>query len=150
VVAVVIGCAPSDRSASAAHDEALADTLLSLAEDYNAAWEQWRAEPILRLHSKDFQYYWYDQRLAQDFEEILREEWLPRSKEYSIQMIDPHVEPLGRNAGVVSFQFHDREVSTAGAVQEHGGALTYIFERRGSDWKLIRVHQSGPVPEEYR
>ena len=124
------------------------DTLLALTEAYNDAWEQLSADAILSFHGSGFQYYWFDQRLSAEFEEVLRHEWLPGIEAYSIEMVDPQVYVLATDAAVVSFQFLDREWAD-GSVEESKGALGYIFERQNGAWKIVRIHHSGPVPERY-
>lgn len=147
---IAAGCVSTTRPRLTAEQEAaISNTVLSLTEAYNAAWEGLRAGPILQFHGDDFQYYWFDQRVSDDFEEVLRTEWLAGIEEYSIEMIDPQVKVLGADAAVVSFQFVDRE-TTDGSVQESSGALGYIFERQAGEWKIVRIHHSGSVPERYR
>ncbi len=145
------GCySPDATSLTADHEASLVDTLLAITHAYNAAWGEWRAEPILEFHGEDFQYYFFDERIGEEFESVLREIWLPASQGYSIEMIDPQVEILGRDGAIVSFQYRDREVTNSGSIQENRGALGYIFERRAGKWKIVRIHHSGTVPEMYQ
>ena len=147
---MALGCVSTTSSRLTAEQEAaISDTVLSLTEAYNTAWEGLRADSILQFHGDGFQYYWFDQRVSDGFEEVLRTEWLDRIEEYSIGMIDPQVKVLGADAAVVSFQFQEREMAD-GAVQESTGALGYIFERQAGTWKIVRIHHSGSVPERYR
>lgn len=134
---------------TAAKEAEISEAILAIAEAYNSAWGEWTAEAILPFHGEGFEYYWYDMRLAEEFETVLREVWLPESTEYSIEMLDPQLRVLGRDAAILSFGFRDREVNTSGQIQHNTGALAYVFERSGPEWKIVRIHQSGPVPEEY-
>ena len=129
---------------------ALQDTILALAEEYNAAWGSLDVGRIVQYHGAGFEYYWFDQRISADFAETLGEIWLAETQAYSIEMVEPDVEILGADAAVISFRFNDRQLYDSGDVVTTQGALGYIFERRDSGWEIVRIHHSGPVPEEYR
>lgn len=123
------------------------ESLVTLARDYNSAWELLNPDSILTFHAPRFEYYWFDQRFVEDFEPVLRQEWLAGVRSYSIEMFDASVRVLGSDGAVVSFLFRDSEVSSAGDTIQGSGALTYVMERFDGIWKISRVHHSGPVPE---
>ena len=127
----------------------MADTIRALAEEYNEAWETLDIASIVEFHGMGFEYYWFNTRVAEDFEDVLRDVWLAETKEYEIEISNPGVEVLGTDAAVISFLFNDREVSLSGDVVTSEGAMIYVFERREGRWKIVRIHHSGPVPEGY-
>ena len=140
-------CVSESQTMTRENEAALTDSLLVLTNRYNAAWEAVRPDSIVAFHSDDFEYYFFDARIDELSEEMLREEWIGDLDEYSIDMTGPSVEILGRDAGIVSFLFRDHGVDMAGVVTETEGALSYVFERRAGVWKLVRIHHSGPMPE---
>ena len=82
------------------------------------------------------------------FERVLREEILPSMRSWSMEVIAPHVEVLGPDAAAVSFAFDTDVVGASGQPYDYGtGTLTYVFERRSGEWKIVLMHESAPVPE---
>lgn len=144
-------CTPGDSTLARAGAElALEDTILALAGEYNDAWGTLDVGTIVEYHAEGFAYYWFDERISADFATTLGEIWLADTQAYSIDMVDPDVDILGADAAVISFRFNDRQLYESGDVVATQGAMGYIFERGDGGWKIVRVHHSGPVPEEYR
>lgn len=152
LVGLVLGaCARSDAAGRPAESETgLKDTILTLAREYNEAWGSLDVGAIVRFHGEGFEYYWFDESISADFPETVGEIWLAETEAYSIEMIDPSVEILGQDAAVISFRFRDRQLYDSGDEVTTQGALAYILERRSGSWEIVRIHHSGPVPEEYR
>jgi len=126
-------------------EAAVTNAILPLAVLYKAAWEQRRPEFISQFHSDDFEFYWNGTRMGDEIEDALREGALTEFEEYALEMIDPEVEALAPDEGVVSFRFSHRTVSSTGSVREGVGSMRYVFERRDRGWKIVRILQSGSL-----
>lgn len=146
IVALLVGCAILACGRTTTEREtAVTNAILPLAVMYKAAWEQRRPVFISQFHSDDFEFYWNGTRMGDEIEDALREGALTELEEYALEMIDPEVEVLGPDEGVVSFRFLHREVSSTGSVREGVGSMRYVFERRDRGWKIVRIIQSGPL-----
>jgi ketosteroid isomerase-like protein len=141
-----VNCARPDSPAlDPAGERAIADTIQTLTEAYNDAWETLDIEAIMDFHGAGFEYYWFDIKAEGDFGAILGD-WLSETVEFTWQVSEPSVEVLGGDAAVISFLFKDRVVFRSGSVAETRGAMSYVFEQRDDNWEIVRVHQSGPPP----
>jgi hypothetical protein len=151
IVALLVGCAiltcgrTTRARMTAERETAVTNAILPLAVMYKAAWEQRRPEFISQFHIDDFEFYWNGTRMGDEIEDALLEGALTELEEYALEMIDPEVEALGPDEGVVSFRFLHREVGSTGSVREGVGSMRYVFERRDRGWKIVRIIQSGPV-----
>lgn len=146
------GCGSAEPARlDAEREAALADSILSLTRQYNAAWESLSADRISAFHSDDFHYYWRgstDASSRAEYDRLLREEILPSMQKWSAEMHDPYVKVLGPNAAVVSFEFSSGVLNAAGEPDDYGsGALTYVFERRDGKWKIVLIHESAAMPD---
>lgn len=151
IVGLVVGCAilacgRTTRTRMTPEQEtAITNAILPLAVSYKAAWEQRRPEFISQFHSDDFEFYWNGTRMGDEIGEAFLEGALTELEEYALEMIDPEVEALAPDEGVVSFRFSHRTVSSTGSVREGHGSMRYVFERRDRGWKIVRILQSGPL-----
>lgn len=146
---MLAGCAPADSGQMTPQQEAaLEDTLLSLTEEVDAAFRALDPEPYLDLYSDDVHFYYRGSHLPREkFEKVVRQEMAVFDR-FSTEMINPQVEVLGPDAGVVSFRYRGEVVDTAGATQDISAAVTVVFERRGGEWTAVQAHESFPPPEE--
>ncbi len=144
-----LGCAPADSGQmTAEREQALADTLRSRAEQVDAAWEQLEPGPYLGHYSDDAHFYYNGSHLPRKkFEAVVRKEMAAYEK-FSTETMEPQVEVLGPDAGVVSFRYKGQAVDTAGTSQSLTAAFSLVFERRDGDWKVVQAHESFPPPEE--
>lgn len=143
------GCAPAERAGMTAEREAaLADTLLSLTEEVDAAWRQLEPGPYLDYYSDDAHFYYDGTHLPRaKFEAVVREE-MAAYDEFSTTMGEPQVEVLGPDAGVVSFRYEATAVDTAGNSEQMTAAVTAVFERRDGQWRVVQAHESFPAPQD--
>ena len=144
------GASAQTAGAEADQEAAIADTLLALTDSYNAAWEDLDLEQISQFHADDLRYYWRGATASSsqaDFERLFREDILSQIRAYSAKVLDPHVEVLGSYAGAVSFVFDGVVETPEGVSLDYDGALTYVFERRDGEWKLVLIHESAPLRE---
>lgn len=146
---VAIGCAPADTGQMTAEREAaLADTLRALTHQVDSAFTALEPGPYLALYSEDTHFYYDGAHLPRKkFEAIVRKE-MAAFESFSTTMMEPQVEVLGPDAGVVSFRYQGEAVDTAGNAQEMTAAVTTVFERRGGEWKVVQAHESFPPPEQ--
>lgn len=138
-------CRPADSDQmTAQREQAIADTLESLTETIDAAWSELEPGPYIAHYSDDAHVYYQGSHLARkQFEKVVRQE-MGAHQEYSTTMMDPQVEVLGPDAGVVSFRYEATAVDTAGDSQEVTAAVTAVFERRAGEWKVVQAHESFP------
>lgn len=123
----------------------IAEEVLQVTRDYNAAWETLDPERISAFHSEDFHYYWRGARHASsraEYDHLLREQIIPATSKWSAEMIEPAVQVMGPDSATVSFEFESET-----APYEYGpGALSYVFRRTDGAWKIVLIHESAPVP----
>jgi len=62
---------------------------------------------------------------------------LPTLATFNTTWRDLRVRPLGPEAALVTFVFHDTVVTAAGDTAYVGGPTTLVWERRGTDWLLV-------------
>lgn len=144
-----IGCAPADSGQMTAQREAaLADTLRALTHQVDSAFTALDPEPYLALYSEDTHFYYDGSHLPRKkFEAVVRRE-MEAFERFSTTMMEPQVEVLGPDAGVVSFRYQGEAVDTAGNPQKLTAAVTVVFERRSGEWKVVQAHESFPPPEQ--
>lgn len=145
VTGAATGCTQPDSGRMTADREAaLSDTILSLAEEIDAAWKNLQPEAYLRHYSDDVQFYYQGSRLGRSaFEEVVRQE-MPAIEAWSTEITDTRVEVLGPNAGVASLRYEGEWTDTAGATRDIAAAVTLVFERRDGEWTAVQAHESLP------
>ncbi len=149
IVATLALVSVSSCQKGAQGEDDLAEFLLSLTNEYNAAWETLNLDSISEFHSDDIRYYWRGLLVCasqSEFERHFREDILTVITAYSAETVEPHVEVLGPDAGVVSYGFRGQVVTPDGETQDYSGALSIVFERRDGDWKVVLIHESAPEP----
>lgn len=149
VGSLIGGCTPTGSGGmSSAEERAIADTLQTLTEQVDAAFEALDPQPYLAYYSDDAHFYYDGSHLpAKEFEEVVRQE-MAKYRKFSTTVMDPQVEVLGRDAGVVSFRYRGRAADTAGNSQKLTAAVTVVFERRNGEWRVVQAHESFPPPGE--
>lgn len=58
-------------------------------------------------------------------------------KSFDTEWSDVEVVPLGRDAALASFRFRDSIVTAEGALVRSQGPTTLLWQRRGSEWRLL-------------
>lgn len=143
------GCAPADSGQMTAEREAaLADTLRALTHQVDSAFKALEPGPYLALYSDDTHFYYDGSHLPRKkFEAVVQKE-MQAFESFSSSMMEPQVEVLGPDAGVVSFRYEGTAVDTAGNSQKMTAAITAVFERRNGEWKVVQAHESFPPPQQ--
>lgn len=145
-VSVVAACAPTQSAQLDPNTETeIAETLLSVTNEYNSVWEALDLERIAEHHADDFTYYRRGVVAAaspQEFEQMYHDEVATQITSYRAEASDIRVEVLGPDAGMAAFLFRGEVTTPDGAAHEYSGALTYVFERRDGEWKVAHVHES--------
>lgn len=147
---VALGCAGQEGQTAGEltpqEEQALADTIESQARNLLATWSELEPEPYIRLFSEDLQFYFQGWIDREEFEKLVPE-IMDGLSEYSIEVRDPKIEVLGRNAGVASLIYRAQPVDTAGKSHEFEAVFTLVYQRRDGRWKVVQVHES-LVPQE--
>lgn len=144
-----LGCAPqgpADADLTPQEEEALADTLTTVNEEFLASWSELEPDAYLERVGEDVRLYfqrWYE---GEAFRTAVRD-IMAAYRSYPVEITDADVEVLGPDAGVVTGTYRAQPVDTAGESQTLNAAFTFVYERRGGDWLLVRGHES-LVPEE--
>ena len=151
MVGIVIGCNSSQEILpNDLVEAAIADTLLSITEAYNAAWEKLDLDQISEYHADDFTYYrrgTLDSKSQSEFEQVYHDDVATQITSYWADASNIWVEVLGTDAGTVAFEFRGGVTTPDGATHDYDGALTYIFERRDGHWRLVHIHESAYRPQ---
>lgn len=148
---LAFGCeAPGPaQTLTAEHEAALADTLLAVAEEWNAAWAELDPEPYLAHYGDEARFYYQGAELDRAaLGEVVREE-MAGIERWSTELVDPRVEVLGPDAGVVSFRYEGEWEDTDGETRDIEAALTLVFERRDGEWTVVQAHESFPPDVEF-
>lgn len=130
-------------------EAALADTLLSVTEEIDAAWKGLEPGSYLAHYGDDAWFYYDGAALDRATLEGLVREEMDRVERWSSEVVDPQVEVLGTDAGVVSFRYEGEWEDTAGEVRGIEAAFTAVFERRDGEWKVVQAHESLPPDAEF-
>jgi len=145
------GCfASSSEELTAAQEAEIAETLLSITETYNAVWEELDLERISEYHADDFTYYRRGvvQSASQtEFERAYHDDVATQITAYWADATDTWVEVLGPNSGIVAFVFRGGVETPDGGEFDYDGALTYVYEQRDDEWKIVHIHESAYLPE---
>ena len=150
-VAAAVSCTdPSPRPMDADRETSIADTLLAITEAYNAAWEALDLGRLSAYHADDFTY--YRQGVVQsasqaEFEKAYHDDVATQITGYWADASDMWVEVLGPDAGLVAFVFRGGVQTPDGAKWDYDGALTYAYERRDDEWRIVHIHESAFRPE---
>ena len=146
VLALVTGCTAmqSAQHGTTTHAE-IADILLSVSNEYNAAWEALDPVRIAKFHAEDFTYYRQGVIAAaspEEFQEMYHDDVATQITAYRADTSEVVVKTLAPDAGIVAFLFRGEVTTPNGATHEYSGALTYVFERRMGEWKVVHIHES--------
>ncbi len=148
---ITAGCTSRQADTMDAEQEAaIADSLLTITEEYNAVWESLDFERISTYHADDFTYYRrgvVDSASHSDFRQAFHDNVATQITVYWADASNISVDVLGRDAGVVAFLFRGGVETPDGAKHDYDGALTYVFERRGEEWQIVHIHESAYTPE---
>ncbi len=151
VCALLFGCgAPSGEELRAEQEAEIANTLLTITDAYNSAWEELDLEKISEYHAADFTYYRRGvvQSASQpEFEQAYHDDVATQITSYWANATDTWVEVLGPDSGVVAFVFRGGVETPDGAKFDYDGALTYIYERRDEKWQIVHIHESAYLPD---
>ncbi|MGE0640812.1 MAG: nuclear transport factor 2 family protein [Thermoanaerobaculia bacterium] len=143
---LIVGCsAPASETLSAAREAEIAATLLSITETYNAVWEELDLDKISNFHADDFTYYRrgvVDSASQTDFLRAYHDNVATQITGYWATPSETRVRVLGLNAGLVAFVFRGGVELPDGSKVGYDGALTYVFERRNEEWKIVHIHES--------
>lgn len=150
--AVAFGCAGQQGQPAGEltpqEEKAIADTVTTIAENMSAAFEELEPEPYFEYYSDDFQMYIQGSLFP-------RAEWEKRTRklmsglqEVSEEVVKRNVEVLGPNAASVSHQVVAQASETDGEHRQTVFAVTYIFKRLDTGWKVISGHESFVPSEE--
>jgi uncharacterized protein (TIGR02246 family) len=129
---------------------AIRDTLLSTTAAYNAAWEALDSARISAFHADDFTYYRrgvVDSESSADFARAYHENVATQITGYWASASNRWVKVLGPDAGIVAFVFRGGVETPDGVKRDYDGALTYVLERRGGQWRITHIHESEYRPE---
>jgi ketosteroid isomerase-like protein len=147
----VAGCASTPpRRLNPEQEAAIAEALLSTTAAYNAAWEALDVRRITAFHADDFTYYRrgvVDSDSHADFARAYHENVATQITGYWASASDTWVKVLGPDAGIVAFVFRGGVETPDGARHDYDGALTYVYERRGGEWRITHIHESAYLPE---
>lgn len=70
---------------------------------------------------------------------------------YETEILDPKVEVLSPNRGVVSFRYRDEIADTTGNARSGSAAVTLVSERRNGQRKVVQADDSfGPSQADVR
>lgn len=149
--AVTVGCAvPESPRVDSEREAAIGDSLLAVTAAYNAAWEALDVARITAFHADDFTYYRQgvvDSESHADFARSYHENVATQITAYWASTSDMWVKVLGPDAGMVAFVFRGGVETPDGARHDYDGALTYVFARRGGQWRITHIHESAYRPE---
>ena len=148
---VPVGCASTaSLRLNSEQEAAISEILLSTTAAYNAAWEALDFDRISEFHADDFTYYRrgiVDSESNADFERAYHENVATQITGYWASASHTWVKVLGPEAGIVAFVFRGGVETPDGAKHTYDGALTYVYERRGGQWRITHIHESAYLPE---
>ncbi len=134
---------PSADSTAPITDEDVIEAI----RDYHAAWEALEFDRVTSFHADGFEYLFFTDLVKSDaFPAILTDSWMAGVVEYEINETDFRVLAIKPDNAYVSLQVSDRSVYDDGSVARTVGSMTYLL-RRDDEWKIIRLHHAGPVPD---
>lgn len=128
---------------------ALADTIRTLAVESMTLWNRLDPEAWLALFGDSVR--WYHSATSLDragVEDMVRGLMsVMRDARYRV-IPEPDVLVLGRDAAVASFAMVQAAIGHDGDQLEQPTGLTFVYQRRGGDWKIVRVHESLEPPSD--
>lgn len=145
-LAVLAACTATRSARPDPSSEAeIAGVLRSLTDEYNAAWEQLDLPRIVEYHAEDLTYYRQGVVAAaspEEFERMYHDEVATQITSYGAETSDLVVKALGPDAGMVAFLFRGEVTTPDGTTHDYSGALSYVFERRAGEWRIVHIHES--------
>lgn len=131
---------------SSRHSESPADitaNLLGLAQEWVGTWNEKNVDRMQQLHDDDFLYgYGIIGRFIDGqglLKEIRKEDFW--GVNYTLKMVEPRVQIISSDTALVLFQLVGKTVGPKGT-RPYSSLFTLVYQKRGSDWKIIHVHDS--------
>jgi uncharacterized protein (TIGR02246 family) len=143
ITAVASGLAiPSSVRGQDSPSASLADSIETFTQQLAESWVRLDADGYLKWFSDDFVFYIDGQRVPRDeFEAVVRAA-TGSLQESTFEISDSHVEVLGPDAGVISFDLREVMVDTTGATTDLNAAMTLIWQRQRDEWRITIAHES--------
>ncbi len=117
--------------------------LLQVAHSWIEAWNgKIDKEKMLDLHHPDLQYYWRGTPMDYNKFDYALEYYIIPSSNYDLILYNPVVTIIDNDAGVVSFNWKDKNET------EPPSAISLTVKKTNSKWKIINIHESlvRPMP----
>jgi uncharacterized protein (TIGR02246 family) len=126
---------------------AVADTIRSLAVESMSLWNRLDPDAWLTLFADSVRWYYHATSLDRaGVEDMVRGLMsFIRDSRYRV-VAEPDVAILGPDAAVASFPMVQSATGINGVELEEPTGLTFVYQRRASDWKIVRVHESIEPP----
>jgi len=130
-----------------AQQPALADTIRDLAVESMELWNRLDPDAWLALFGDSVRWYYNATSLDRAGVEDMVHGLMSFTREAHYRVLsEPDVEVLGPDAAVASFPMVQSATGVNGEELDEPTGLTFVYERREGDWKIVRVHESMGVP----
>lgn len=123
-------------------EAALASEISREVDRAIAAWTALEPQAFFDLFSDEFQ--WLYEGTVIDratFEEMVRQ-FMVAHTAVDWRWTERTVEVLGPDAAVFSGSWTLTQTDTAGVQMEDGGVITFVYERRNGEWRIVHAHES--------
>lgn len=135
--------AQTPTSDSGAPATPVSDTLLALTEEWVDTWNQKDVERMAALHGDVTRTVYVIGETSSSVDWLLREIrdtnfW---NTSWNTRMTEPHVRPLGDDAGLVSFRLVGEETGASGT-KPFSAAFTLVYQKIDGAWKIVHVQDS--------
>jgi ketosteroid isomerase-like protein len=144
-----VGCQPSAPDLTAAHADAIQDSLANVLEQFrqHSAAAEWNAVGAFYSDSPDFRFF-ESGELRYGSAEAVRSALagLPPGTSIITDYRDREILALAPGLATVSTLFESTFTDGGGSQFTWGGALTLIWVHELEGWRMLRGHSSAPVP----
>ncbi|MEM6826980.1 MAG: nuclear transport factor 2 family protein [Pseudomonadota bacterium] len=148
VSVMLAGCAVDDPNrADESVQEANTEKAIAAIESYHSEWEALDFDRVTQWHAPDFEYVFFDQIVpGEAFPAVLSDKWMTGVTRYRIDESDYRPVVISSDAVWVTLNVADNTQYADGSAAETSGVMSYLLVRSSEEWKVRRVHHSGPPP----
>ena len=124
----------------------IVEQILFTTEKYNKAWETLDMENVAQFHSDGSFRYYRNMKLGVSSNDEFKKQ-MPKHmnalKSWKIEVSNPVVQVLDRNAAVIGFTGKAEMVTKDNKVSDFGtGAYTYVWKKVNDEWRIVHIHES--------
>ncbi|NGP78001.1 SgcJ/EcaC family oxidoreductase [Balneolaceae bacterium YR4-1] len=140
---LLFGCTNKNASDLTEQEiSSLSNTIMAHSEEANRAWQSLDAEAYMSHYSEEADFYFQGSYYSFDEFEAIVHDYLGSLQTSTLNMIDPHIEVLGPEGAVISYNYKGQNIDTTGVADNTEAAFTAVYKKQEGRWLIVQAHES--------